>query len=96
MAQPGDEHARIEHIIQRDGEARAREWARRTEAIYRRAVLDRSHFAHTPGYRRRFIQAYLQLKRFALRAQPSGGRWHGPQARPDPQAGVRLGTRRLQ
>jgi hypothetical protein len=70
----GDERARIERLIQRDGEAQARVWAHRTEALYRSAVLDHNHFAHTPEYRRRFIQSYLQLKRFALRGALNGPR----------------------
>jgi hypothetical protein len=69
------ERSRIERIIERDGPEQARAWARRTEALYRSAVLDRNHFAHTHEYRRRFIEAYLQLKRYALKGtMDDGGR----------------------
>ncbi len=67
------ERSRIERIIERDGREQARVWARRTEALYRSAVLDREHFAHTPEYRRRFIESYLELKRYALKEIVSGG-----------------------
>jgi hypothetical protein len=68
QAEVSDERARIERVLAREGPERAREWAQRTEVIYRRAVLDHEHFAHTPEYRRRFIESYLELKRFALEA----------------------------
>lgn len=52
-------------VIARDGREQARQWARRTAAQYRTAVLDAEHFAHTGARRRQFIEAYLELKRFA-------------------------------
>jgi len=61
------ERERIDRLIARDGPEQARQWARRTEALYRTAVLDPTHFSHSGEYRRRFIEAYVALKRFALR-----------------------------
>ncbi|HEY8538831.1 MAG TPA: hypothetical protein VIL28_08180 [Steroidobacteraceae bacterium] len=63
----GSERSRIERIIARDGREEAREWARRTAAQYRAAVLNPEHFAHQPDRKRLFIEAYLELKRFAER-----------------------------
>lgn len=65
MTHTPDERARLERLIARDGPEQARAWAQRTEAIYRSAVLDPTHFAHSGEYRRRYILAYLELKRFA-------------------------------
>lgn len=61
------ERSRIAWLIERDGAEQTRAWARRTEGLYRTAVLDRSHFAHTGEYRRRFIESYLELKCYAVR-----------------------------
>jgi hypothetical protein len=61
----GIERARLGQLLERDGAAQARSWARRTAALYRTAVLDHEHYAHTAAYRRRFIESYLELKRFA-------------------------------
>lgn len=54
---------RIDFLIQRDGVAAARVWALGAVQQYRRAVLDRTRYTM---YRRPFIEAYCQLKRFAL------------------------------
>ena len=69
MAGCANERARIAWLIERDGVEQARTWARRTESLYRTAVLDRSHFAHSGDYRRRFIESYLELKGFAARGR---------------------------
>lgn len=68
LSQPqlSDEGERIERVLAREGPEGARAWARRTEALYRNAVLNPNHYAHTSEYRRRFIESYLQFKRFAL------------------------------
>jgi hypothetical protein len=58
------EAARIEFLLQRDGAAATRIWVRRTLAIYRRAVLDQRHFAHTAEYRRKFISSCLGFRRW--------------------------------
>lgn len=69
----GQEAQRIAWLIERDGLAAARRWARRTAGIYRSAVLDPEHFAHTGTRRRQFIEAYLELKRFAEKGRPRPG-----------------------
>lgn len=61
----GHEGPRIERVIAREGREGAKQWARRIAETYRAAVLDPEHFAHTGGRRRQFIEAYLELKRFA-------------------------------
>jgi hypothetical protein len=65
MCNVAGEQARIERVIARMGKQCAQEWARTTAAIYRAAVLDPQHFAHTGERRRQFIQSYLELRRFA-------------------------------
>jgi len=60
-----DERPRIAGVVAREGHESAKQWARRTAALYRAAVLDPEHFAHTGARRRQFIEAYLELKRFA-------------------------------
>lgn len=69
MSAAAGERARIAWLIERDGAEQTRAWARRTAGLYRTAVLDHSHFAHSGEYRRRFIEAYLQLKCYAARGQ---------------------------
>jgi hypothetical protein len=49
------------------------EWVRRTMRVYRQAVLAKGHFAHSHPYRRRFIVAYLEFKRW-LRTGSTTGR----------------------
>jgi hypothetical protein len=39
--------------------------------IYRRAVLAPGHFARAPEYRRRFIEAYCEFKRWIAGASGS-------------------------
>ncbi|MEO6929332.1 MAG: hypothetical protein ABI190_09215 [Casimicrobiaceae bacterium] len=65
----------IAFLYARDGMAGTCEYCRRTAGIYRSAVLDsqkrghlRPHFASLPEYRHRFIESYLDFKRFALAA----------------------------
>ena len=64
---------RIARVVQRRGEEGAREWARRTAAIYRSSVLNREHFAHAGEHRRQFVRAYLELKEFARTQQKDQG-----------------------
>lgn len=67
----GVERFRIAFLVARDGEAAAAAWVRRTLAIYRRAVLNPSHFASTPEYRRRFLATCADFRRWlARRALP--------------------------
>jgi hypothetical protein len=58
------ERERLAFLVQRDGALAAAEWARRTMRIYRRALLAPGHFARAPEYRRRFIEAYCEFKRW--------------------------------
>jgi len=58
------ERQRLAFLVERDGAKAAAEWARRTMGIYRRALLAPSHFARTREYRRRFVEAYCELKRW--------------------------------
>lgn len=63
-ALPDVEAGRMAFLMMRDGELAARQWAERTLAVYRRAVLHRDHFASTPEYRRKFILSYLSFRRW--------------------------------
>ena len=63
----------IAFLHERDGMAGTCDYCRRTAGIYRSAVLDsqkrghlRPHFASLPEYRQKFIESYLDFKRFAL------------------------------
>ncbi len=58
------EHGRIAFLLQRDGRDATVRWVRSTLRIYRRAVLNKRHFAGTPYYRYRFIGAYCDFKRW--------------------------------
>ncbi|HSE01403.1 MAG TPA: hypothetical protein VLB72_11785 [Burkholderiales bacterium] len=58
------EQGRLDFLVQRDGPAAAVEWARRTMGIYRRAVLDKRHFASKGEYRRLFVESYCEFKRW--------------------------------
>jgi hypothetical protein len=58
------EGQRIALLLERDGFEATREWAKRTLGIYRRAVLDGSHFASTPGYRRRYLLSCADFRRW--------------------------------
>ena len=64
MRVPMNENARIKFLVRRDGPVAAIKWVRRTLGIYRRAVLDKRHFASTGEYRRALIEAYCQSKRW--------------------------------
>lgn len=63
------EENRIRFLLQRDGPAAATAWVRRTMHIYRAAVLDKNHFASSNGFRRGFIEAYCDFKRWLAAAQ---------------------------
>lgn len=63
---------RLNFMIRRDGDVKAREFAIRTLRIYRACVLmngrngRKFHHASLPQFRRSFIDSYLCLKHFAL------------------------------
>ena len=59
-----DERGRIEFLLRRDGPASTQAWIGRTLKIYRRAALNPHHYANTAEYRREFIQAYCDFKRW--------------------------------
>jgi hypothetical protein len=67
----GEENERIEFLVQRDGVEAAVAWVDHTIRIYRRAVLDKRHFASTSEYRRKFIKAYCEFKRWLRQVQES-------------------------
>lgn len=58
------EEARILLLLRRDGLEPTIAWVRRTLRIYRAAVLDKNHFAHSDVFRRRFIESYCDFKRW--------------------------------
>jgi hypothetical protein len=62
------ERDRLAFLVRRDGAEAAAEWARRTLRIYRRALLTPRHFARAPEYRRRFVEAYCEFKRWLAHA----------------------------
>ena len=68
----GAEASRIAFLLQRDGGVATLTWVRRTLVIYRSAVLDRKHFAHTRDYRRKFIASILDFRRW-LASNGGGG-----------------------
>ncbi len=68
------EAARIEFLLERDGAAATLAWVRRTLMIYRRAVLDRRHFAHATEYRHMFVASCLSFRRWLAANGGYGGR----------------------
>jgi hypothetical protein len=56
------ESARIEFLLQRDGAEATLIWVQRTLVIYRRALLNRKHFAHSSEYRRKFVASCLSFR----------------------------------
>ena len=55
---------RIDFVKQQRGDEGLKLWLDQTISIYRKAVLDKSHFASNNHYRRKFIESYIELKRF--------------------------------
>jgi hypothetical protein len=58
------EEVRIRFLVLRDGEAQAIAWVKRTLRIYRSAVLDDNHYAHSGAFRHGFIESYCDLKQW--------------------------------
>jgi len=75
----GTEASRISFLLHRDGAAATLEWVRRTLAIYRRAVLERRHFASDPQYRARFVASCLGFRRWLAANGAYGIRRASPQ-----------------
>lgn len=70
------EAARIRFLLARDGAVATRDWVGRTLAIYRSAVLNRQHFAHSGHYRKGFVLSILCFRRWLA---SNGGYGHaGP------------------
>lgn len=67
------EASRIAFLLQRDGAVATQIWVRRTLEIYRSAVMDRKHFAHTRDYRRKFIASILGFRRWLASNGGYGG-----------------------
>jgi len=65
---PCFEAERLNFLISRDGLESAKQWACFTYKLYRKAVLNKNHFAGKKGYRRKFIQSYCELKLFCVEA----------------------------
>ena len=62
IAQNSKEMQRINFLIERDGLDAAKSWVRNTYKIYRRALLNRKHYANTPEYRPKFINSCLVFR----------------------------------
>jgi len=72
------EASRIEFLLERDGAAATLVWVRRTLMIYRRAVLNRNHFAHAAEYRHMFVASCLSFRRWLAANGGYGGRGPTP------------------
>ncbi|MDE2203634.1 MAG: hypothetical protein KGJ38_13065 [Burkholderiaceae bacterium] len=59
-----NEDRRIAFLVARDGMSATTAWVHRTMAIYRRALLDKGHYASGQLYRREFIAAYCVFKKW--------------------------------
>ena len=59
------ERVRLETLCARDGMQEARRWASWAAALYRRVVLDQTHYASQPDFRHLFEQSSRELERFA-------------------------------
>lgn len=71
------EGGRIQFLLDRDGLEATIAWVRRALRIYRAAVRDKNHFAHSDAFRRRFIHSYRDFKRWLAGVhghRPSRGR----------------------
>ncbi len=68
------EAARIEFLLRRDGAAATLAWVRRTLAIYRRAVLDRRHFARSAECRLKFVASCLEFRSWLAANRGYGSR----------------------
>jgi hypothetical protein len=62
-----EEAGRIRFLLARDGDAETVRWVRRTLRIYRAAVLDPHHHASSDVFRRGYIEAYCEFKRWLSR-----------------------------
>ena len=51
-------------LLERDGLEATRAWEKHTLGTYRRAVLDPSHFASRPEYRRMYLASCADFRRW--------------------------------
>lgn len=54
----------VNYLVEHRGRDAALTYARQTLQVYRKAVLNRQHFASTAQYRRAFIMSYLFYKHY--------------------------------
>lgn len=59
------ERLRLETLLSRDGPDEARRWASWAAALYRRSILDRTHYASQPDFKPLFEQSSRELESFA-------------------------------
>ena len=59
------ERERLKALLARDGMEAAKEWARRTAAIYSLSISNRDHYASQPDWKPLFEQSIRELKMFA-------------------------------
>lgn len=67
------EQQRIDFLLHRDGLDTTIAWIRRTMQIYRRAVLEHSHFAGKDDWRRKYIEGYCEFKRWLVHQERERG-----------------------
>lgn len=58
----------VTYLVEHRGRDAALTYARQTSQVYRKAVLNRQHFASTAQYRRAFIMSYLFYKHYLSQA----------------------------
>jgi hypothetical protein len=59
------ERMRLETLCARDGVDAARQWASWAAALYRRSILDSTHFASQPDLKTRFEESIREFDTFA-------------------------------
>jgi len=59
------ERERLNALVARDGMDAAKEWARKTAAIYSLSISNPDHYASQPDWKPRFEQSIRELTMFA-------------------------------
>ena len=59
------ERLRLETLLARDGSDEARRWASWAAALYRRFIVDSTHYASQPDFRPLFEKSSRELESFA-------------------------------
>lgn len=81
----GTDEQIINGLIERRGTEAARRYAQQTLRVYRRVVLNPTHWASTRQYRRAFIMSYLFYKHYLHSfALPPGAGGTPPAKAPEP------------